>query len=63
MEEENGEEVSGNKKAAIRVIGVRGANGGNRGLSNGGRKHSRRENYWHCNRDKHNGLQHNSYVR
>jgi hypothetical protein len=63
MEEENGEEVCGNKKVAIRFASVRSANGGNRGLSDGRRKHSRRENYWHCILDRHNGMQHNSYVQ
>ena len=48
---------------AIRVTSVRSANGGNRGLSDSRRKHSRRENYWHCILDRHNGMQHNSYLQ
>ena len=63
MEEENSEEVCGKKKVPIRVTSVGSADGDNRGLSDGRRKCSRRENYWHCIFDKHSGLQHNSHVR
>ena len=57
------EDSSTRAKVAIHVTSVRSANDGSRSLSDGRRKHSRRENHWHCILDRHNGMQHNSYVQ